>query len=303
MRELLILEAGDPGKLAPLTLAIVANPFLLDEIDNTLSQDPILQAKAAFEQSARYIADNILGNVPGQAENLFGTSQLFGKLQVIRFFADDLALSAANALVRLDDGSNILIPSAPAIKNFTAQNGFQADIVAVVSASLTHTRASAVPATDGPPLGGVPFNLDGTVYHHVHRSQNPGCFAIHVTRRSMTPLHEFQHALSSYDNGAILDLYLDWFPAGGVVINKRQRTTANTNTHFATYAGKQYLSSPNRGPIPYPAAWKCIHPELHNPGRYSLMDNFPADSNPLACENDKITRAFLVDRLIARMNR
>jgi hypothetical protein len=129
----------------------------------------------------------------------------------------------------------------------------------------------------------------------------PGTVALHTTSSSLTPLHEFGHAASSYSNGSVTDLYVDSPPA---LNNKRGRPIPGS---FANYAGSALASDSARDGIGYPASWQSYHCELHDAALPAVMDDYWLASTgaggPEACQHDKITRAFLRDRILAKMSR
>jgi hypothetical protein len=113
-------------------------------------------------------------------------------------------------------------------------------------------------------------------------------------------LHEFQHALGSYTNGQILDLY----EPNESGINKRQGRPIPAV--FSTYDGLQHATDPVRDSVGYGVNWRSYHCALHAAGFPAVMDNYFRARNPpgpLACENDTITRQFLIDRVRAEVAR
>jgi hypothetical protein len=50
--------------------------------------------------------------------------------------------------------------------------------------------------------------LNSVAFHRFYKVV-PGTIAIHSTASSLTAVHEFGHAISSYTNGKIMDLYVD----------------------------------------------------------------------------------------------
>jgi hypothetical protein len=69
------------------------------------------------------------------------------------------------------------------------------------------------------------------------------------------------------------------------------------------YNGPDFPSDPNRGGLGYPAAWTSFHPELLDPTRPDMMDNYwLAFDDPQLCRHNGLTRAWYTDRLRAFLN-
>jgi hypothetical protein len=151
--------------------------------------------------------------LPGQQEKVLTDPALMPSIRIVPLYDDGLPTTLANALVGQDSVSDILVPRRNAFQLLLADYAIQAEIIYAVSASATHTRASAWFTTDDDARAGVPFTLDGNQFYHRFYYSIPGTIAIHTTATSLIALHEFGRALSSYSNGQILDLYVD-SPAG-----------------------------------------------------------------------------------------
>lgn len=114
----------------------------------------------------------------------------------------------------------------------------------------------------------------------------------------MTPAHEFGHAFSSYTNGFVTDLYVD----GDVQFNRK--VGRPVPDAFANYNGANYASDKARDSLGYPANWTSYHSELADPASPALMDNFwYAKGGPLNSRHDRLTRNYLVDRILAKVSR
>jgi hypothetical protein len=177
--------------------------------------------------------------------------------------------------------------------------GLHADVAFAVSASPTHNRASAWFTSDDDSRGGVPFTLDGVSLSHRYYCLIPGTVALPADSKSITALHEFGHALSSYTNGGVTDLYVNSNPALNV---KQGRPIPIV---FGQYNGANFLSDQTRDGLGYPPSWQSYHCELINPAIPAVMDDYwlAATGVPEQCEHDKITRQFLLDRLRAKTMR
>ena len=187
-----------------------------------------------------------------------------------------------------------------AVRPFLARFGLDADIAFAITASQTHDWSTAWDATDDDGRDGVEFELDGVKMTHRFFTVVPGTVALHVTERDMTPLHEFQHALGSYSNGQIEDLYIN----SGMAVNKKQGRPIPDD--FAVYDGVSYASDKVRDGLGYPTNSTAYHCELHFPSAPAVMDDYfraPPGLGTLSCENDTLTRRFLQDRIRAKLRR
>jgi hypothetical protein len=297
-----ILNPGDTTKPDPFTICIVANPALERRLGSgTFVPDPITTNQALFDASATQIVDALFGRLPGQGENIFADPVMAAAVRIVSIFEPGLTAEDKNSLAAEDDQSDtMLIARRTVAQPFLTRHGFAADVSYAVSNSPTHTRASAFFTTDDDTAPGVPFTLDGTAMTHRFRCLIPGTIAIHVQMRPLTPLHEFQHAISSYTNGSIVDLYVD---SGVGVNNKRKRPIPPS---FGTYNATALLPDLTRDGLGYPGSWRSFHCELHAPTLPAVMDDYnqaAPPASPVHCQNDKITRAFVIDRMRAKMSR
>jgi hypothetical protein len=293
-----VRRAGDTSKAKPFTILVVANPGLeIAATSGAFAPDPILQDQAAFDACTRYIEDALFGLLAGQADPVLGVDGIRDKVRMLSLFDPSLAGNDRNSLVAQDGVSNLLIARRDAIRSFLAAQGLFADVVFAVSASRTHTRASAWFSDDDEASGGIPFVLDGVPLTHYHFCRTPGTVALPVTATSLTAAHEFQHAISSYQNGSLVDLYVD----SPVALNcKHQRPVP---TDFARYETAMHASDPTRGPLGYPAGWTSYHCALIDGTRPAMMDNYWLSDSSQACQNDTITRRFVQDRVRAKLER
>ena len=294
------IRPGDTSKPDPFTIVIVSNPALEAPWNSgTFVIDPITSNQAAFDGCVRYIDDSLFGNLPGQRETFLADPAILPKLRVVSLFVTGLAAADANALVGQDGVSNLLVARRKVFAPFLAAFGYQADVAYAISASATHTRASAWFTTDDDTRPGVGFTLDGVAFSHRFYNIIPGTVALPVNSTSLTALHEFGHAFSSYTNGAVVDLYAD---SGPGLNNKRERPAPAT---FANYDGTVMASDPNRGGLGYPGNWQSNHCELLDPTVPAVMDNYwlASDGVPEHCQHDRITRQFLRDRILAKLSR
>jgi hypothetical protein len=297
-----VLNPGDTAKPDPFTICIVANPALERRFGSGIFvPDPITTNEPLFDASAARIVDTLFGRRPGQRENIFADPPMAAAVRIVSIFDPALTIEDKNSLAAEDNQSdNMLIARRTVAQPFLTRHGFTADVSYAVSSSPTHTRASAFFTTDDDTAPGISFRLDGKVLTHRFRCLIPGTIAIHVQMRALTPLHEFQHAISSYSNGSIVDLYVD---SGVGVNNKRKRPIPLS---FGTYNTAALQSDRTRDGLGYPGSWRSFHCELHAPTVPAVMDDYNQarpPATPEQCENDKITRAFVIDRMRAKMSR
>ena len=129
-----------------------------------------------------------------------------------------------------------------------------ADVSFAITGSATHTRSSAFGTTDDPNKPGVSYTYDGGTRRHGHFASIPGTVALSVTAGRITPLHEFGHAASDWDNGLIDDLYVDALLSVSDVNKKaRAKSTDSVPAAFANY--KVRRSIPTLTAIPSGIQW------------------------------------------------
>lgn len=307
-----ILRAG-ASKPNPFTICIVANRLLEAPYrSRTYIVDPITTNRGAFDACAQYIVDSLFRGLPRQTEGILDDPTIGPHVRIVSFFETTAPDPQANnrdaqALVAQDGDSFLLIARRTQIRDYL-QNGFgqTVDVAYAVSGSATHTRASAWFATDDPSNVGVAFALDGQNLVHCNNSFIPGTVAIHHTAQTLTAPHEFGHALSSYQNGMVVDLYIDNGPAVNCKVGVRPIPPS-----FGSYAAYALSSDATRSCIGYPANWTSYHCErvgiqVGGPDLPAIMDNYYlacAGYTSEECENDVVTRYFLRDRLRAKINR
>lgn len=308
MAVLKTLRAGDARKVNPFTICIVANRLLEAPLGSgTFMADPILANQAGFDACADYIVSCLYGSLPKQAEGILNDPAIGPHVRIVSIFDDspDFQDGDADSLIGQDSGSFILVARRTQIKDYLrAKFGYVVDIAYAVSGSNSHQRASAWFTTDDPENTGVRFTLDGRNFTHCYNSLILGTIAIHYTASSLTAAHEFGHALSSYQNGMIVDLYVDSNP--GVNCKRKRPIPAK----FGTYTAVAHASDMTRGHLTYPAGWQSFHCERNGsaPGSDlpAIMDDYyhvPAGFEPVQCQHDRITLSFLKDRLAAKIAR
>lgn len=295
-----VIRAGDTTKPNPFTVIIVGNPSLEARRNSgTFVIDPITSDQLLFNDCVRYIESSLFGTLPGQSEKLLSDPSIGPKVRIVSLFVTGLPSQDANSLVAQDDVSDLLVARRSVFRSFLAGFALEADVVYAVSESASHTHASAWYTTDDEGSAGVSFTLDGVTHFHRFLNLIPGTIALHARSSSLTALHEFGHALSSYQNGSVVDLYADSPPA---LNNKQGRPIPS---HFTTYNGTAFQSDLSRDGLKYPPGWQSYHCELNDPTLPAVMDDFRMASlgNRIKCQHDKITRQFLLDRLRAKISR
>jgi hypothetical protein len=301
--EIKVIRPGDTTKTCPFTIVIVSNPVLESpQGSGTFVVDPITGDKAGFDACTAYINDSLFGGLPGQAEQFMNDPAIAPFVRVVSLFVAGLATVDVNSLVSEDSNrkSNLVMTRRTRFVPFLSAYGLSADVAFAITGSMTHKRASAYFTSDDDARGGVPFVLDGITYHHRYEYLIPGTVALPVDSKSLTAIHEFGHALSSYSNGKVVDLYVDDGPG---LNSKSGRPIPGT---FATYEGGILATDSTRDSIGYPATWTSYHCALHGVGYPAVMDNYwlgGSGANPEACEHDQITRQILRDRLLAKISR
>jgi hypothetical protein len=263
--------------------------------------DPILADAAGFTAAVQYVESALFGTLPGEAEQLLSEPTIEPGVRLVAIWFTGAGEDPLDPMsfVAEDTVSNQLVARRAAIDAWMRSQSLYADVVMAISESPTHTRATSWFTTDDDSRGGVAFTLDGRTLVHRHYFSIPGTSALHTTSSSLTALHEFQHAVSSYSNGAVTDLYVDSPPALNI---KRGRPIPAL---FATYAGAGYATDPSRDSLGYPAGWQSYHGELIDPNTPAVMDNYwqAPGGRPELCQNDRITRAFILDRISAKMGK
>jgi len=221
------------------------------------------------------------------------------KIRVVKVFLAGLPATNANALVA-QYGVNISEPRRDKFANYLALFGITADVAFAVTASTTHNRAAAWYTTDDPSHGTVPYTLSSGAKSTSLFCKIPGTVGLPVSSSSMTALHEFGHAFSSFTEGAVTDQYVDSPPD----LNVKHGRPIPAN--FDTFNGTALASDPVRDGLGYDPTWVSYHPALTDPSVPSLMDNYwlaAAPKTPVDCRFDTITAAFLRARLAAKLSR
>ena len=272
--------------------------------------------KKLFTKIAEYIKKNLFGEEPGQAEMLLADSPHSQKIKFWSMYVSGLAVNAASSLVGEHPLgiADTLAPRRDAVVSMLAYLGMNPDIVFLVSESQCANRASSFPATDDDTRGGIAATYDGLKISHRFYHNFPGMVAIHVDNSKMTPAHEFGHAFSSFSNGHMVDLNSDdsilkpkrrWPIPGNFPFNRKNGRPIPKE--FANYAGRVHLSAHNRyDSLGYEETGlkTSYHSELPDSTEEpALMDDFNLSTQPELCLHDKITKAYIMDRIAAKVSR
>jgi hypothetical protein len=295
-----VIRPGDELKNDPFTICVVSNPALeAPWRSGRFVVDPITTRQSVFDRSVRYVEQALFGMLPGQAELFLGDPTIGRGVRLVSLFLRGLAPEDANSLVGQDSVSTLLVARRRAFAPLLARYGLMADVVYAISHSESHHRASAWFTSDDDGRAGVPFTLDGVTLFHRYHNLVPGTVAQHSTSSSLTALHEFGHALSSYSNGQIVDLYVD---SDAGVNNKRGRPIP---VQFGVYDTVGLAADTGRDGLGYPRGWQSDHCELHDARFPAVMDDYWRASGgvPERCQHDRVTRRFLLDRVRAKQGR
>jgi hypothetical protein len=297
-------QKGNTAKSDPFFILILNNPAL-ERPEGSAHFVPDMPGvgaadRAALKKAAGYIFQNLFGLLPGQVDKVLGLSPHANEIRVVSMCIPTTTVSDATALVAEDalDDSLILVARRDQAHAFVSAESLDPDILFLVSQSPTHTRASAFGTTDDDTRSGIAFTYDGWNLSQRYFHLIPGMSAVHATVGGMTPVHEFGHAFSSYTNGYVTDLYVDGTPAFNRKVGRP------IPAKFAAYDGTTYNSDAVRDGLGYPGGWQSYHPELIDPTRPAIMDNYwAAAGGPLKCQHDKLTRAYILDRVHAKATR
>ena len=294
-----VLQPGDTTKLTPYTIALIANPALeTGPGTGAFLPDPIQTDPTAFDRAAAYTYDVLFGRLVGQAERLLADAAIGLLVRVVKVWHAGLSPADTTALVT-HFPPNLTEARRTKFAPFLANYGLTADVAYALTASATHERATAWFTTEDTTRGGVAFTVDGAARTHWHFCAIPGTVAQHVSSRSMTGLHEFGHAASSFTDGMVVDQYVD----GGVGINNKKGRPIPTA--FGTVDAATFRLGRSAGRAGLPGRVAVVPPGLDQPAVPSLMDNYwmAPSGVPEQCVFDTLTRAFFRARLLAKLSR
>lgn len=294
------LYSGAP-KPEPYTVCFVANPGIEAETGGTFSADPVLTNRAGYHAAVRHSLQNLFT----VTDDILRRGDRDRSIRIVSVFDETRAAANATSLAHEID-PNLMETRRDRLRAFLNTYGVTADIVYVMHNSTTHDRATAWFTTDDALRTGVATTYDGTARTHGRFPSIPGSAAVPVTLNTtgLTVIHEWGHAASDFNNGMVIDLYVDGTRTG-FVVNKKMRALA-TNTipaNFATYAGTTFTSDTARDGVGYPATWRSYHAQLADATRPNLMDNYWLAAQPQQCRLDNLADDFFDDRLRAKLER
>jgi hypothetical protein len=308
LSEVIRWKDGDTTKSDPFFILILNNITFEQPLDsNNFVADMSTGStadRALFRDSAQYVKESLFGE-GGREEKLLADSIYADKIRVWSIYVWGLPINGASSFVgeTIISGSDYLLPRRDAVKAMLAYLGLNPDIVFLVSNSSSVHYAHSLATTDDDMRGGIPATYGGQTIYHRYYHNYPGMSAINTRSRSdlMTAAHEFGHSFSSYTNGHIADLYHD-NPLQGFQFNRKDGRPIPND--FTVYQSTTYLSDKTRGALGgYPATWTSYHPEPKNAAQPALMDNYHNTTLPKKCLHDKITKAYILDRIVAKVTR
>jgi hypothetical protein len=309
-------QSGDATKADPFFILVINNialekPFGSKNFVSDMSTGSKAD-RARFANAAEYIKKNLFGELKGQREKLLADSPHSSKIKFWSMYVWDLPVNSASSLVGEFDLSlsEAIKPRQDAVVSMLAHVSLNPDIVYIVTKS-TYYRATAIPTTDDDTRGGIAATHDGKKITHCYYNKIPGMVAINVVNDTMTPAHEFGHAFSSFTNGHIVDLYVD--NDIGVQAHRKPRIPGNFALNkkfgrpipkrFAKYQGKNRNSDKTRNSLGYEAGWASYHPELADQDQPAVMDDYHNTTEPMSCLHDKLTKAYIMDKIVAKVSR
>lgn len=335
-------------KKNPFTIAIVANPAILKQDRSDVLADPILEDKNLFFKVVTRIMRSFVNN------ELLKLPEILTRIRFVTVFNPQNEFSGSpeykNALCEeiRSDPANIIHPRPKEMKEYVEQYLENAgmskcvDIIFAISGSEEHTRSSATFTKENnsgnPENGDVRFKLktNKKSYPGFHKSQiddkdgQPGAIALSAwDDRLKTPVHEFAHAISSIENGVVVDEYVDKY--------EYQKNGATISAEFDFAVNKQHRDRPI-DPIPQPFAKYELYDYNKATKKHVLKyqteyfsDRYRSDKRPtstdpdgwtsyvperqnanLSCtmdiayfghQFDRLLFDFLYDRLLTKLNR
>lgn len=298
-----VIRKGE-AKPHPFTILVVANPVYeivsaLNLGTGTPQADPIMSLPGDFDKCVEYVEQSLFKGLVGQLEVPLKDPGLGTKVRLLSLFHNVLPPVQQNCFVSYSRDYQLLISRRDVINSFLNAEEIQADIVFAVSGYESPeigspNRSTAYAATDDENSAGVSFMVDNKMYKHYASSSIPGTIALAYKARSLTAPHELMHAIGSFQNLKVSDLYTNTQAQGSI----NQRIGAPRPPIFANYQNNAFNSDPV-----FPLDKTAYHCERVNLRR-SIMDNyFDSKDGGLDCANDRITRQFFTDRILCKLSR
>jgi hypothetical protein len=294
------LYSGRP-KTRPYSFVLVANPAIETEAGAFVA-DSVLTDRATFQDVTAFILRNLFT----LTEDVLRLGDWDAEMRLVTVHDAAVLPADASALAHEWPNTNLMETRRVRLNGFLAPYTGRADIVFVVHGSTTHDRATAWFTTDDPSQPSTNYTYDGVARTHGAYPSIPGSAAVplNMDQTGLTPLHEFGHAAADFNNGRVIDLYVDGL--SGFSVNKKARalSTDPIPANFADYDGTQFASDQNRDSIGY-GSFTSFHPALIDPNNPNLMDNYwlAPGGDPQVCRLDQLTFEWLTDRLRAKLDR
>lgn len=282
-------------------------------------KDPIFENSDLFWKAVIRCLKSFVNN------ELLHLPEIFPRLKIVVIYDNKRKHDPvdANALCETIDPKSEIIAAranrgtdaAPfsIVDQYVKQHIDYSDVIMVISGSKEFIRSSARFTEEEDPAGGEPFIYKNNTppdinKNHPTDAKLPGLAALWAgDDRLKTPVHEFAHAMSSYQNGPIVDEYDDKgegrFP---FMVNKQFRSAATDAIpkHFAKYG---LAAAFNDGCVEYCSdrtradkepGWRSYVPERVAPGYSSIMD-----ITYFEYRFSKLVFDFMYERLITKINR
>lgn len=284
--------------------------------------DPIFKKPDLFWKAVIRCLKSFVNN------ELLRLPEIFPRLKIVVIYdhKTDHALSDENALCEtIDPQSEIIAPRdvrgtdvspVSIIENYVKRHRIDyCDVIMAISGSQKFINSSARFTQEDDALSGAKFhyinNTVDTTRCHPPYAKLPGVAAIWAgDDRLRIPVHEFAHAMSSFQNGPIVDEYDDegegLLDISDFIVNKQFRSapTKAIPRHFAKYG---LVTEFDKGCVEYCSHrtradkepdWTSYVPEGVGPGYSSIMDIAYYEYR-----FNKLVFDFMYDRLMAKLNR
>ncbi|MDZ7265164.1 MAG: hypothetical protein ONB16_11295 [candidate division KSB1 bacterium] len=306
----------------PYTIAIVANPKIL-KADGQTEDDPILTNRTLFMRTVTRILRSFVNN------ELLALPEILNQMRFVIIF-DNNSNSAETipALCVELPASDILCPLQDVAKTLayvkSKVDGIDIiDVIFVISASESLIRSSARFTEDDTKRKGRRFDYTFSTTQkkpnqrtHYFYPKLPGVVALSAwDDRLKTAVHEFAHAMSSLEGGAIVDEYLDRYNEAveevlkNNILNKkyRQRWQDPVPDVFGTYKLYNQSGTAVITQIDYPSdRYRCDKREnwlSYVPERNDSRQSCIMDVAYYGYEFDRLIFDFMYDRLLAKFSR
>jgi len=355
----------EPGQMPhPYTIAFIANPFYKCRKDNSPDQfdvkvDPIIRHLDLFIQGI----DRALFSF--ERDPVVGRPEIWSKVKILTFFpanfeteitgdsrekytlagrikedveidttgVDDLFAIDENFDENFENVLKKLGGSEYYRKEINKKERTLIDVVYVLSANADYTRSTAIFSSgmlNNVRKRTVYRTIDNgrtTIRYHEHYAEHPGKIALNLlTARQKTFVHEFAHAMSHFNNGAIVDEYfnelklIDSVKTSGASV--LDQAILRDLRNFKRYSSPIHMINKrpkNKTVDPVPKIFRQYnaikywsdrdHPSAEEdwiyyfPLREALQIGCTMDRTIGQHKFDKLLSDFMYDRLMAKINR